>query len=357
MGDRSNIEWCHATINAISGCSVVSPGCKNCYAMRAGAHNRPHHPSRGLTRRGSNGQHVWTGAVRLNEDWLKKPLKWAKPRRIFWNAHGDPFHPAVPREWVDRELAIAALTPHHRHLILTKRPDRMRAYFTDPETIERVLGWARHFGLLPDARKWQWPLPNVWLGTSVEDQPRANERIPELLATPAALHWLSCEPLLQPVDLTALDLPTCTNKFDAFQGMTWALQAERYGGGRLYSGGSQRSRIRWIVAGGESGLGARSIHADAFTSLRDQCATAGIPFLFKQWGEWIARAHLTQEQRQQLHGKDYNSHTASVRLGRKAAGRLLDGRLHDAYPELFKWESEAQRKPACLAPAKENAHV
>ena len=108
MADGTSIEWCHATINAISGCTPVSPGCTNCYAMRAGGMNRPHHPSAGLTQPGKAG-HVWTGAVRLNEEWLRKPLAWQQARRIFWNAHGDPWHESVPFEWVDREMAIAAL--------------------------------------------------------------------------------------------------------------------------------------------------------------------------------------------------------------------------------------------------------
>lgn len=315
MGDRTSIEWCHATINAISGCSPLSPGCTNCFAMRAGAHNRPHHPSRGLTRPAKRGgPHVWTGAVRLNEEWLLKPLKWAKPRRIFWNAHGDPFHSAVPQEWVDRELAIAALTPQHRHLFLTKRADHQHAYFTDPETPERVLAWARHLAHLPDARNWSWPLPNVWLGTSVEDQPRANERIPQLLATPAALHWLSCEPLLGP------------------------LQVAEYLPNELWNNlpSWKSPEIRWIVAGGESGSGARPMHPAWARSLRDQCAAAGVPFLFKQWGEhsWAERVEGDP------------STLTPYRAGKHHAGRLLDGKLHDAYPELFDWELKQQRQAA-----------
>lgn len=339
MADRTSIEWAHATVNAISGCSVVSPGCKNCYAMRAGAHNRPHHPSRGLTQRAANGQHVWSGAVRLNEEWLKRPLTWAKPRRIFWNAHGDPFHPAVPQEWVDRELAIAALTPQHRHLMLTKRSDRMRRYFENNHLAERVLGWCRYFGFLPDSAKWQWPLPNVWVGVSVEDQKRANERIPDLLATPAALRWLSCEPLLEPINLSNIDC----QKHAPGRGLYWvdALTGEHDDMGRPCP---PAPRIDWIVAGGESGPGARPVHPDAFTTLRDRCADARVPFLFKQWGEWIARAHLTETQKLLLKGKQFHATTESVRLGRSEAGRLLCGRKHDAYPELFKWELEARKK-------------
>ena len=346
MADRTSIEWAHATVNAISGCSVISPGCKNCYAMRAGVHNRPHHPSRGLTQQGAHGQHVWTGGVRLNEDWLKRPLTWAKPRRIFWNAHGDPFHPAVPQEWVDRELAIAALTSQHRHLILTKRSDRMRRFFENNHLAERVLGWCRYFGFLPDSAKWQWPLPNVWLGVSVEDQKRADERIPDLLATPAALRWLSCEPLLEPIDVRDYTWPVCKSMPGKYRTWEEAAAAGELSYKRQALVAASATFIEWIVAGGESGPGARPVHPDAFTTLRDQCDNAGVPFLFKQWGEWIGRAHLTEAQKLQLKGKQFHAKTESVRLGRNEAGRLLDGRRHDAYPELFNWELEARKKPA-----------
>lgn len=340
MGDRTSIEWCHATVNAISGCTPLSPGCTNCFAMRAGAHNRPHHPSRGLTRPARRGgPHVWTGAVRLNEEWLLKPLKWAKPRRIFWNAHGDPFHPAVPQEWVDRELAVAALTPQHRHLVLTKRSDRMRRYFDSNNLPERVLGWCRHFGFLPDAAKWQWPLPNVWLGVSVEDQKRANERIPDLLATPATLRWLSCEPLLGPVDLLPYFDPTgaCCggepeNRCDKCPSdAPWRYSIPSADGEWAFD-----PTIDWVIAGGESGSGARPMHPAWARSLRDQCAAAGVPFLFKQWGEhsWAERVEGDP------------STLTPYRAGKHHAGRLLDGRLHDAYPELFDWELKQQRQIA-----------
>lgn len=346
MSDNTAIEWTDATVNAVNGCSVTSPGCTNCYAMRLAGTRMKHHPSRaGLTQDSKAGP-VWTGEVRLHEPALWQPLHWKRPRRIFWNAHGDLFHPAVPDEWIDRVFAVCALTPQHTHQILTKRPERMR---------ERVSNMAasgapywRHVlsGMLLDAMNGQppppWPLPNVWLGTSVEDQARADERIPHLLATPAAVRWLSCEPLLSHVLI----------------GFDWLRNLD------------------WIVVGGESGPGARPMHPDWARSLRDQCAAAGVPFLFKQWGEWApvcemteaaldACYHLAPEgdpeasrrrkvdqcvlhaDGQRFDGRAMFERGAFVQgsramtmmaIGKKRAGRLLDGVLHDGFPEAHQLE-------------------
>jgi protein gp37 len=136
MADGTKIEWTDATVNAINGCSVISPGCTNCYAMRLAGTRLKHHPSRvGLTIDSKAGP-VWNGEVRLNEDQLLQPLRWTKPRQIFWNAHGDMFHPSVPKEWIDRCFAVMAMTPQHIHQVLTKRADRMRTHLSDPS-------WAR----------------------------------------------------------------------------------------------------------------------------------------------------------------------------------------------------------------------
>lgn len=200
MSDNSKIEWTDATANYVNGCSVLSPGCTNCYAMRLAGTRMKHHPSRaGLTRATKAGP-VWTGEVRANEKVLREVLGWKRPRAIFWNAHGDLFHENVPDEWIDRQFAVMALTPQHRHMVLTKRPARMREYLTAPGRGDHVHARMMFMFALADTQ-WQWPLPNVWLGVSVEDQARADERIPELLACPAAMRFISAEPLLGPVDL------------------------------------------------------------------------------------------------------------------------------------------------------------
>jgi protein gp37 len=326
MADGTKIEWTDATVNAVNGCSVVSPGCTNCYAMRLAGTRMKHHPSRaGLTQESKAGP-VWTGEVRLNEAALLQPLRWRRPRRIFWNAHGDLFHPNVPDEWIDRVFAVCALTSSvagangqptggHQHQILTKRPERMRDYFADPRSNERMVEQAYRIGLMPGigAPRDRWPLPNVWLGVSAEDQARADERIPHLLATPAAVRFLSCEPLLGSVDL-----------HDAMM--------------RQVNGFAPR--IDWVIVGGESGPGARPMDPDWARQLRDQCEAAGVPFFFKQWGEWLLKLEAEKIiDRTALNLRDHErtfldegTSGPFIRVGKRAAGRLLDGVQHDGMP-------------------------
>jgi protein gp37 len=201
VSDNTKIEWADATVNAINGCSVTSPGCTNCYAMKLAGTRMKSHPTReGLTIETKAGP-VWTGEVRLHEPALLQPFSWSKPRRIFWNAHGDTFHDAVPDEWIDRVFAVAALTPQHTHMILTKRSKRMREYWACNSVWDRIAGRMnklkplRYLGgryeKLDDA-----PLRNVWLGVSVEDQTRADERREDFRNTPAAVKFVSYEPAL-----------------------------------------------------------------------------------------------------------------------------------------------------------------
>ena len=254
MADGTAIEWTEATWNPITGCSVISPGCANCYAMRLAGTRLAQHASRaGLTQPSKAGP-VWTGEVRLNEGWLEQPIKWHKPRRIFVCAHGDLFHDAVPFHWIDRVFRVMRSAPRHSFQVLTKRANRMFHYMT------------------PGAGHLRWPghLPNVWLGVSVEDQRCAQHRLRYLVECPAVVRWVSAEPLLGPLDLTP-----------------WL------------------DRLDWVVAGGESGPGARPMRAEWVRHLRDQCRAAGVAFYFKQWGG--ARP--------------------------KSGGRLLDGRTWDEYPD------------------------
>ncbi|OYZ43479.1 MAG: hypothetical protein B7Y31_03830 [Novosphingobium sp. 16-62-11] len=370
MSDNTKIEWADATVNAVNGCSVTSPGCTNCYAMKQ-AHRFD--ARRGLTTK-TNGGMVWTGEVRLNEKQLLQPLSWKRPRRIFWNAHGDLFHESVPNEWIDRVMAVCALTPQHTHMILTKRSARMREYclsrFGGPgeefliDQIEALVEFEFDAGREPGK-----PLPNVWLGVSVEDQTRADERIPDLLATPAAVRFLSCEPLLGPVDLRWIAEPDEDKDgvIDALLGCNWIDNGRGEEFRPVRPGHQDRvmhrwvcspeadilanRKLNWVIAGGESGPGARPMHPDWARSLRDQCAAAGVPFHFKQWGEWVSvydrdrddpewnkvpkpgdwdrKRWLNLAGGQGFHGDKLNM---MRKVGKKAAGRLLDGVTHDGVP-------------------------
>ncbi|MEA3044535.1 MAG: hypothetical protein QOH47_2373 [Sphingomonadales bacterium] len=343
MADGTKIEWTDATVNYVNGCSVVSPGCTNCYAMRLAGTRLRHHPSRaGLTMPTKAGP-VWTGEVRANETALLQPLRWRRPRMIFWNAHGDLFHPNVPEAWIDRQFAVMAMSPQHTHQVLTKRPDRMRAYFDRMQEPHKHLSWVNdddwdgawtvlahaledmdidHRGMQLD-----WPLPNVWLGVSVEDQKRADERIPDLLATPAAVRFLSCEPLLGPLDLRTIDVSG--DEEIAPLGWRWL--------DRLEDGEPEWPRVDWVICGGESGPKARPMHPGWARSLRDQCAAAGVPFFFKQFGEWAPDCFCDGPRpHREIRRPEPGKPGCMFRCGKKAAGRLLDGVQHDGMPEMFR---------------------
>lgn len=351
MADHTHIEWTDATWNPITGCSVVSAGCKHCYAMKLAGTRLQHHASRaGLTVETKAGP-VWNGQVRFNEGWLHQPLKWKRPRRIFVCAHGDLFHENVPDQWIDAVFAVMCLAPQHSFQVLTKRAERMRAYCTSPHTLGRVLKLVTD-ALAGDGKVMAYHeddgltgilLPNVWLGVSVEDQAAADERIPLLLQTPAAVRWVSAEPLLGPVDLLPFFDPTgaCCGREMASCPDCPAQAAWIHGPATVYAedgSGYSAPTIDWVVAGGESGTGARPMHPDWARSLRDQCAEAGVPFLFKQWGAWFPADQTIEgslvpipEEEREVHYWDRE--LWSRRVGKKAAGRLLDGVLHDGYPE------------------------
>jgi protein gp37 len=213
---------------------------------------------------------------------------------IFVNSMSDPFHESVPDEWIDQIFAIMALTPQHTYQILTKRPERMKDYVT--RLAFGSFDEAKRMGLEDDEERLirlfgleNWPVKNVWLGVSIEDQATADERIPLLLETPAAVRWVSAEPLLGPVDLRALALPENWGKCDCtdFPTTVNAYDATVYCEGCCEGAESMDcGRIDWVVIGGESGRDARPMHPDWARSLRDQCADAEVPFFFKQWGEW-----------------------------------------------------------------------
>lgn len=331
MADGTAISWAEATWNVITGCEVLSPGCKRCYAMRlAGGRLKNHWSRQGLTVDTKAGP-VWTGEVRYNPEWLDQPLRWSRPRMIFVAAHSDIGHPGILEEWRDCIFAVAALRPDHIFLVLTKRPDVLGAYLAHPTTPGRVFAHAMRLGVKtrrtrdPNAvhataqRISNWPLPNVWVGASAEDQPHLDERLPHLLTLPAVLHWLSIEPMLGPVDIGhAVGWRGFSNGFDPLE-----------------------QRISWVIAGGESQDSDRPIDPRWVRSLRDQCQAAGIAFHFKQWGDWrplettdrniAARLEPSIRSRLETNGIPV-SEIDMIKVGAAAAGRMLDGRIWDEFP-------------------------
>ncbi len=242
MADRSSIEWTDATWNPVTGCTQVSPGCKNCYAMRFAERWRgiPGHPyEQGFDLR------EWP-------DRLQLPLRWKQPRRIFVNSMSDLFHEGVSENFIHKVFATMVKAEQHYFQILTKRHHRL-------EEIAPKLPWA----------------PNIWMGVSIETQ-RWVERVTALCNTKAEVKFLSCEPLLGALDL---DL----------------------------------TGIDWVIVGGESGYGARPMQEQWATNIRDQCRSSGVPFFFKQWGEYDA---------------------TGVRKGKKSAGRVLANRTWNEMPSL-----------------------
>lgn len=361
MADHSLIEWTDATWNPITGCSVVSPGCTNCYAMKLAGTRLKHHDSRkGLTRDSKAGP-VWTGEVRLNEQWLDQPLCWKKPRRIFVCAHGDLFAENVPDAWIMSVVAVSIaswLLNGHTLQILTKRAARMRQLLNDAAFWEganiAIADLVRHhydpltidvFG--PDN------MPSgVWLGVSAEDQQRADERVPDLLATPAAVRFVSAEPLLGPINLHRYMWPVHARWPAQFRGpagaeVTYHRQALVWAGAKF---------INWVIVGGESGPDARPVHPDWVRSLRDQCTAAGTAFFFKQWGEWTTFydrdaedpdwRHVPNVDNQMGRGVErwhnlaggtgfHGERLVAVRnVGKKIAGRHLDGVEYNSMPEV-----------------------
>lgn len=263
--NRTTIEWTDYTWNPVTGCTKVSQGCKNCYAET-------------MTKRFAK-----TWGVKSFRDVVCHPDRLMEPCYMGEKMHGkkvfvcdmsDLFHEDVPVDFIGEVFETISNCPDTIFQILTKRPDR--ALKLMPEISDRAL--------------LELPLPNVWIGTSCEDQATANERIPLLLHIPAAVRFLSCEPLLGPIDLTAINLvhrndgvtPPSTHFDNVLTGYYYSLDHKNKGAGH-----ARGKKIHWVIAGGESGRNARPMHPDWVRSLRDQCAAAGVPFFFKQWGEWM----------------------------------------------------------------------
>lgn len=303
----SKIEWTGETWNPIVGCSIVSPGCTNCYAMKMAL--APEHI-------------------------ITKPLRWSKPRTVFVNSMSDLFHEDVPDAWIDKVFAVIGDTPQHTYQVLTKRSARMRQYLSHPQRSRYIAHEAAKLddrGSFAAAATWdriealcRKPLPNVWLGVSAERQQEACERIPDLIMTPAAVRFVSAEPLLGPIDFGRFfwqpDLPNARRD----------------------------DRLHWVIVGGESGPGARPMHPDWARGIRDQCQEAEVPFFFKQWGTWAPCFGQMDVERAAVSVHDGTTFTVAAherprmfsmldratmkRVGKAKAGRLLDGREWNEMP-------------------------
>ncbi|HEF5873302.1 TPA: phage Gp37/Gp68 family protein [Burkholderia cenocepacia] len=307
MSENTKIEWCDYTWSPWEGCQKVGPGCDHCYAEARNA-------------RFAGGTAVNWGAGaprrRTAPDSWKLPLRWdrkarelGKRLRIFPSLC-DPFDNAVDLLWRRDLFRLIADTPNLDWLLLTKR-------------IGNVPTMLRHIGVerLPD---------NVWLGATIVNQEEADRDIPKLLSVPARVRFLSMEPLLGPVDLTRVMRSSPDSDWSYCDDVLRGFRAHKCGGHI-----SPGNAVNWVIVGGESGPGARPMHPDWARSLRDQCAAAGVPFLFKQWGEWIDHDQRGVDMLGTVHSPlhEWPDGRHSVRLGKRAAGRLLDGRTHDEFPE------------------------
>lgn len=306
MADQSKIEWTDATWNPVTGCTKISSGCRHCYAERMAA--RLQAMGQPLYRQGFK--------VTLHESELDRPLRWKKPRRIFVCSMGDLFHPAVNAGFIRRVFQTMQACPQHTFLVLTKRP-------------ERASGVDLSNTISP------WPLPNVWLGTSCENQAAAADRIPHLLACPAVVRFVSCEPLLGPINFGDL---AC-----------WMTEDT----GALPLGSKAIMAIDWIIVGGESGPKARPMHPNWARSIRDKCVEGAVFFFFKQWGEYVPGAPYYSDDADRdpaldrphvlvTPGGEYwdpredgqppPGTSIMHRVGKKKAGRLLDEMEWDEMP-------------------------
>lgn len=326
MGIETGISWAKSTFNPWIGCTKVSPACDHCYA-EARMDSRLH-----VVNWGPKQPRKRTSAA----NW-RQPLAWNKQAAatgefwpVFCSSLADVFDNEVDPQWRADLFALIAKTPHLTWLLLTKRIGNASKMIAEALVMQDD----------PIAAGAAWPWPHVWLGATICNQDEADRDIPKLLATPAAKRFVSIEPMLGAVDLR---LPTRT-----FQLSNGALACNHCCNGDRcddpthftrgrpdyaahcrcpHCRGTGRGRpIDWVIAGGESGHGARYSPADRFRSLRNQCAAAGVPFLFKQWGEFLPDSQNPKMEQPQ-------TGTGGIKVGKAAAGRLLDGRTHDEFPE------------------------
>lgn len=310
------------TWNPVTGCTPVSEGCENCYAKRIA--------NRLKGRYGYDKDEPFK--VTLHPDKLNQPLQWKKPRRVFVCSMGDLFHEDVPFDYITKVFDVmcsgrwpnkeaersgdASLLedPGHTFIVLTKRPERVNewlgwvgSYWPGDSPVNTYLDAYGHFG------------EHIWFGVTAENQARADERIPTLLQIPAAVRFVSVEPLLGPVDLNHLQLNREV-EIDCLSGTHGVI--------RHHVGINEK--LNWVICGGETGPGARPMSSDWVRSLRDQCQTAGVPFFFKSWGDW-APAHVLEPHTAVDFGD--GARVAMKRVGKKHSGCLLDGREWNQEPK------------------------
>lgn len=298
MADKTEIQWTDRTFSPITGCTRTSPGCEHCYAERLVATRlRQQKRYQGLAMMcgavGNQEAH-WTNAIRLHEDLLLEPLKWQKPQKVFVCSMSDAFHKDVPDAFLDRMFAVFALSPHITFQMLTKRAERMRSYLSAPDICARIEAAAvaiaegnchgRWFAHAFNGRKFlpRWPLPNVWLGVSVESQKYADERVPLLAETPATIRFLSCEPLIGPVDLLQF-LPIAAHK--SFHTPTGRQVSKTYWTPQEAEAFMiPKPMIHWCIVGGESGPQARPCQLEWMRALVAQCKAGSVAPFVKQLG-------------------------------------------------------------------------
>ncbi len=324
--NKHKISWTDTTWNPLAGCTRASSGCDNCYAaamalrleamaqadIAAGKDPGAKAKYIGVATRTGNGKAAFNGKINFDHRALDEPYTWKKPRMVFVNSMSDLFHKDVPDAFLDRVFQVMIENSQHTFQVLTKRAERMAQY---AKAYHPHLNSHKH----------------IWLGVSVENQDAADECIPHLLNVPAAVRFLSCEPLLSPLNLHYIE--------GALSGKVWPDTTMGRGGigGQMIT--SEPAGIHWMICGGESGAHARPMNPQWVRWLRDDCLMAGIAFHFKQWGEWAPVSSSDEAFRMVSYGEVKQMHTFDdghivYRFGKHKAGRILDGRTWDQFPSV-----------------------
>ena len=300
------------------GCTPASAGCDHCYAKRLFERNLSFH------------DHKFENPTTYPNR-LETPFHWKNPRRVFVNSMSDLFHSDVPFSFIDMVFAVMGLNPQHTFLVLTKRPKQMLAWFRDIGGTTRRDWVLSAAGKLLNTKKVkfpEWPLPNVWIGVSTENQDTADERIPLLLKTPAAIRFVSVEPMLAPVELRKI-------KGDHVNFNVLDKSRFDYDNNGLGVGAPMHEGIDWVICGGESGPGARFMHPDWVSKLSEQCTSNHVPFFFKGWGGFryeVAKNAVFKDTHEPVPA-DAQPMTRKF-IGKKKAGRVLNGREWNQFPEV-----------------------